>query len=50
LEIPKTDFEDKEYALENEAWFLNIEFEHEEEAQQWYEKLKAENLNIKIIQ
>ena len=50
LEIPKTDFEDKEYELQDDAWFLNIEFAHEQEAQQWYKKLKAENLNIKIVQ
>jgi hypothetical protein len=42
--------DDKEYALENEAWFLNIEFERESDAQKWYKNLKKENLNIKIVQ
>lgn len=51
LDLPKFDIEeDKEYALEDEAWFLNIEFENEKDAQNWYEKLKKENLNIKIVQ
>jgi len=42
--------EDKEYELENEVWFLNIEFKNEEEVQKWYEKLSKEKLNIKIVQ
>ena len=41
---------EKDYEFENEAWFLNIEFENETSAQKWYEKLKKENLNIKIVQ
>jgi len=41
---------EKDYEYENEAWFLNIEFENELTAQEWYEKLKKENLNIKIVQ
>ena len=41
---------DKTFEIENEAWFLNIEFEDEIKAQLWYEKLKKENLNIKIVQ
>ena len=41
---------EKNYEFENEAWFLNIEFEEENQAQEWYEKLKKENLNIKIVQ
>ena len=41
---------DKEHEIENDLWFLNIEFESEEKAQEWYEKLKSENLNIKIVQ
>ena len=41
---------EKEYLLENDLWFLNIEFESEKNAKKWYEKLKKENLNIKIIQ
>ena len=41
---------EKEYEIENDLWFLNIEFESEENAQEWYEKLKKENLNIKIVQ
>jgi hypothetical protein len=52
LDIPnfEPNLIDKEYDLENEAWFLNIEFENEKEANKWYELLKKENLNIKIIQ
>jgi len=42
--------EEKEFDLEDELWFLNIEFEDEAEAQSWYEKLLIENLNIKIVQ
>ena len=42
--------EEKEYQHENPLWFLNIEFENENEAQEWYNKLKKENLNIKIVQ
>ena len=42
--------DDKEYAIQNDLWFLNIEFEDENKAQEWYEKLKKENLNIKIVQ
>ena len=41
---------DKIFEVENEAWFLNIEFEDEIKAKQWYDKLKKENLNIKIVQ
>lgn len=42
--------EEKEFKLEDESWFLNIEFERESDAQQWYKQLKKENLNIKIVQ
>ena len=41
---------EKEYLLENDAWFINIEFNTEEEAKNWYDKLKEENLNLKIVQ
>ena len=52
LDVPVFDFNnnEKEYEIENNLWFLNIEFESEEKAQEWYEKLKTENLNIKIVQ
>ena len=52
LDLPVfNSFDDsKEYEIENDLWFLNIEFESEENAQEWYEKLKKENLNIKIVQ
>ncbi len=52
LDVPVFDFNtyEKEYEIENNLWFLNIEFESEENAQEWYEKLKTENLNIKIVQ
>lgn len=50
LDVPKEGATDEEFGFENEAWFLNIEFEDEKEAQEWYEKLKDENLNIKIVQ
>ena len=52
LDVPVFDFNtnEKEYEIENNLWFLNIEFESEENAQEWYEKLKRENLNIKIVQ
>jgi len=33
-----------------ESWFLNIEFETEKECSVWYDKLKKENLKVKIIQ
>ena len=42
--------DDKTFEMENEVWFLNIEFEDEVSAQIWYEKLKKEKLNIKIVQ
>lgn len=41
---------EKEYLLENDAWFINIEFDTEEDAKNWYDKLKEENLNLKIVQ
>jgi len=41
---------EKEFDIEDNLWFLNIEFEDENKAQEWYEKLKKENLNIKIVQ
>ena len=51
LTVPEFHYDDdKEYEIENDLWFLNIEFESEEKAQEWYEKLKSENLNIKIVQ
>jgi ParB-like chromosome segregation protein Spo0J len=50
LDVPKEPLPAEEFDFENEAWFLNIEFEDENEAQKWYEKLKQENLNIKIVQ
>jgi len=33
-----------------EGWFLSIELGSEAECQEWYEKLKSENLKIKIVQ
>jgi hypothetical protein len=42
--------DEKEYLLENDAWFINIEFDTEEDAKNWYDKLKEENLNLKIVQ
>lgn len=33
-----------------QKWFLNIELTNEKECQQWYEKLKKEGLNCKIVQ
>ena len=52
LDVPIFDVntDDKEYKIENDLWFLNIQFESEEKVQEWYEKLKKENLNIKIVQ
>ena len=51
LTVPEFHYDDdKEHEIENDLWFLNIEFESEEKAQEWYEKLKSENLNIKIVQ
>lgn len=51
LTVPEFHYDDdKEHEIENNLWFLNIEFETEEKAQEWYEKLKSENLNIKIVQ
>tara|TARA_R100000781_G_C4081542_1_gene127922 strand:- start:1916 stop:2428 length:513 start_codon:yes stop_codon:yes gene_type:complete len=41
---------EKNYSLEDELWFLHIEFNEETDAQKWYEKLLIENLNIKIVQ
>ena len=41
---------EKEFDIEDNLWFLNIEFEDENKAHKWYEKLKQENLNIKIVQ
>lgn len=41
---------EKEYLLENDAWFINIEFDTEEDAKNWYDKLKEQNLNLKIVQ
>jgi ParB-like chromosome segregation protein Spo0J len=53
LDIPTfKDFEEPkevEYS-DTQKWFLNIEFDKEEEIQEWYEKLSNENLNCKIVQ
>ena len=50
FEDKENEIDGKDYEMENIVWFLNIEFEDEIRAQEWYEKLKKENLNIKIVQ
>jgi ParB-like chromosome segregation protein Spo0J len=41
--------DEKEYFYDDK-WFLNIEFEQEEDIQKWYNKLTKEGLTCKIIQ
>lgn len=53
LELPVfKDFEEiKEIEHPNtQKWFLNIEFDNEQEIEHWYKKLSDENLNCKIVQ
>lgn len=53
LELPVfKDFEEiKEIEHPNtQKWFLNIEFDNEQEIEEWYQKLSDENLNCKIVQ
>jgi hypothetical protein len=40
----------KEGAEITDGWFLSIEFTDEQQCQEWYEKLSAENLKVKIVQ
>lgn len=54
MDIPKFDATDSEiepsgYDLKK-AWFLNIEFESEEQCEEWYNKLTEEGLICKIVQ
>ena len=46
--FPFEEDEKEEEEIDSKSWFLNIEFETETEVQNWYEKLKKENLNLKI--
>jgi len=46
--FPFEEDEKEEEEIDIKSWFLNIEFETETEVQNWYEKLKKENLNLKI--
>ena len=55
IDVPKMDNEDDdededEGAEVSQMWFLNIEMDNEKECQEWYEKLKNEGLNCKIVQ
>jgi len=54
MDIPKFDdntgeIEPSGYELSSQ-WFINIQFENEEQCQEWYEKLTKEGLICKIIQ
>ena len=49
-DITADDHPEPNYQDLEDKWFLNIEFEDEKEAEIWYNKLKKENLNIKIVQ
>lgn len=51
LDIPKfPEPLNEEEPETTQRWFLNIEFETEEEIQKWYEQLSNEGLNCKIVQ
>ena len=50
IDLPTFEVENKECAPDEEAlFFLNIEFDNEQECADWYEKLIKENLKCKII-
>lgn len=42
--------ESKETLEDEKKFFISIEFETESECAEWYDKLRKENLNIKIVQ
>lgn len=44
------DDDDNEAPNVSQMWFLNIQMDNETHCQLWYEKLKAEGLNCKIVQ
>ena len=53
LDIPTfKDFEEPKEVehSDTQKWFLNIEFDNEQEIEEWYQKLSDENLNCKIVQ
>lgn len=52
MDIPKMDdsLDDLEEPETKDCWFLNIEFENEQELQKWYDKLIEEGLICKIVQ
>jgi ParB-like chromosome segregation protein Spo0J len=53
LDIPTfKDFEEPKEVEHSDIqkWFLNIEFDNEQEIEEWYQKLSDENLNCKIVQ
>ena len=54
LDVPKFEQEYKEIIPsgyeENQRWFLNIEFDSEQNCQEWYDKLINEGLICKIVQ
>lgn len=54
LDVPKFEQEYEEIIPsgyeENQRWFLNIEFDSEQNCQEWYDKLINEGLICKIVQ
>ena len=54
LDVPKFEQEYEEIIPsgyeENQRWFLNIEFDSEQNCQKWYDKLINEGLVCKIVQ
>jgi hypothetical protein len=54
LDLPKFEQEYEEIIPsgyeENQRWFLNIEFDSEQNCQEWYDKLTNEGLICKIVQ
>ena len=53
LDIPKFDTslnDDAQEPSDKNCWFLNIEFQSEDEVQKWYDKLIQEGLICKIVQ
>jgi ParB-like chromosome segregation protein Spo0J len=53
LDVPKfaPSFDDDEEPISDKnCWFLNIEFQTEDEVQKWYDKLIEEGLICKIVQ
>ena len=49
MSLPSWDKAQQTKIEDKTSWFINIEFNDEKEAEEWFEKLTAEGLEVKIV-